>query len=47
VLPTRRRPTPDFSPAAKALAAGYSDVDVMPQGVMGWKESGHQTEKVL
>ncbi len=33
--------------AEKALAAGYTDVNVMPQGVMGWKESGHQTEKVM
>lgn len=33
--------------AEKALAAGYTDVNVMPQGVMGWKDSGHQTEKVM
>jgi len=33
--------------AEKALAAGYTDVNVMPEGVMGWKESGHQTEKVM
>ncbi len=33
--------------AEKALAAGYSDVNVMPQGVMGWKDSGHDTEKVM
>jgi rhodanese-related sulfurtransferase len=33
--------------AKRALAAGYTDVNVLPVGVMGWKEAGKKTEKAL
>lgn len=33
--------------ATKAMAAGYSDVNILPVGVIGWKESGKTTEKAL
>jgi rhodanese-related sulfurtransferase len=32
--------------AQKAMVAGYSDVNVLPVGVMGWKEAGKNTETV-
>lgn len=33
--------------ASKALAAGYTDVNVLPVGVIGWKEAGHETEAAM
>lgn len=32
--------------ARKAMVAGYTDVNVLPVGVMGWKEAGKNTETV-
>ena len=32
--------------ADKALAAGYTDVNVLPVGVMGWVEAGKKTDKI-
>jgi rhodanese-related sulfurtransferase len=29
--------------AARAVAAGYSDVNVLPDGIAGWKQSGQPT----
>jgi rhodanese-related sulfurtransferase len=34
------------SAAKKAMIAGYTDVNVLPVGVMGWKEAGKNTETV-
>lgn len=33
--------------AGKALAAGYSDVHILPAGVIGWKEAGNPTEAAM
>jgi rhodanese-related sulfurtransferase len=33
--------------ATKALAAGYTDVHILPAGVMGWKAAGHETEAAM
>ncbi len=32
--------------AKKAVASGYTDVNVLPVGVMGWKDAGKTTEKI-
>jgi rhodanese-related sulfurtransferase len=32
--------------AKRALAAGYGDVAVLPDGIMGWKQAGKPTEAV-
>ena len=32
--------------AEKALLAGYTDVNILPAGVMGWKQSGQPTQTV-
>ena len=32
--------------AGKAMAAGYGDVNVLPVGLLGWKEAGQKTEAV-
>lgn len=32
------------SAAERALTAGYSDVNVMPAGIAGWKQAGQATE---
>lgn len=34
------------SSAKVAMAAGYSDVNVLPAGIMGWSEAGQKTEAV-
>jgi rhodanese-related sulfurtransferase len=34
------------SAAERAALAGYSDVNVMPAGIMGWKAAGQATEAV-
>ena len=31
--------------ASKAMQAGYTDVAVLPAGIMGWKEAGQATAK--
>ena len=31
--------------ARKALEAGYTDVSVMPEGIVGWKQAGQPTAK--
>jgi rhodanese-related sulfurtransferase len=33
--------------AGKALAAGYTDVNVLPAGVIGWKQAGLETEAAM
>ena len=33
--------------AKRALAAGYTDVNVLPVGVVGWKEAGKKTEEAM
>lgn len=32
--------------AKRAVVAGYTDVNVMPEGIMGWKDSGKKTEEI-
>jgi rhodanese-related sulfurtransferase len=32
--------------AERAVLAGYSDVNVMPAGIMGWKEAGKKTTAI-
>jgi rhodanese-related sulfurtransferase len=32
--------------AARALTAGYTDVKVLPAGILGWAKAGHQTAKL-
>lgn len=33
--------------AGKALAAGYTDVNILPAGVIGWKQAGLETEAAM
>jgi rhodanese-related sulfurtransferase len=37
------RCTASHQAAARAIEAGYTDVSVLPEGIMGWKDSGHRT----
>jgi rhodanese-related sulfurtransferase len=32
--------------AERALAAGYADVSVLPEGIMGWKQAGKPTQSL-
>ena len=33
--------------AQRALEAGYTDVNVMPEGIMGWKQAGQPTASAV